>query len=95
MRVARAGCHYTANPTAPSLRVVGIKATPTGRAEKSARESCAWRDLDAAERTRTTEAVAAPEIVAQSYGSPEIDGSSSERERMPPQGNSRCALQRV
>ena len=63
----------TQKPTAPSLRVVGIKATPAGRARKRSRDIRAWRGLDAADRTRTRERVAAPEIVAQNYGSPEIE----------------------
>ena len=49
-------------PTASSLRVVGIKATPAGRAENISRDIRAWRGLDPAERTRTTEVVAAPKF---------------------------------
>jgi Replication-relaxation len=66
-------CHTDNKPTASSLRVVGIKATPAGRAHIILRGTCRRRDLDAADRTRTTERVAAPEIVAQSFGSPEIE----------------------
>src|SRR5437870_379774 len=59
-------------PTASSLRVVGVKATPAGRAPMTSRDRRARRGLDAAEWTRTAERVAAPEIVAQNYGPPEI-----------------------
>src|SRR5437868_4625210 len=64
-------------PTASSLRVVGIKATPAGRARTSSHDARIWRDLDAADRTRMAKRVAAPEIVAQMHGSPEIEPGGS------------------
>jgi hypothetical protein len=63
--------HTDTKLTASSLRVVGIKATPAGRARIILRGTCKRRGLDAAERTRTTEVVAAPETMAQEHGSPE------------------------
>jgi len=68
--------HTDMKPTASSLRVVGIKATPAGRAHIILRGTCRRRDLDAAERTRMTVAEAAPEIEAR-QGSPEIDGGAA------------------
>ncbi len=62
-----------AQPTASSLRVVGIKATPAGRARDILHDIRTERDLDPVDRTRTRNLVAAPEIVAQDHGSPEID----------------------
>ena len=54
-------------PTASSaIAVAGIKATPAGRARMTTRDMNAWRDLDAAERTRTAMRMAAPKIVARS-----------------------------
>jgi hypothetical protein len=63
-----------AQATASSLRVVAVKATPAGRASIILSGTRVRRGLDAAERTRTTKVVAAPEIAAR-HGSPEIDRS--------------------
>lgn len=71
-RLVHLRCHHPSQRTASSLRVVGIKATASRRARMTARMSIPWRDLDAADRTRTPKRVAAPEIVAE-HGSPEID----------------------
>ena len=65
--------HTDIEPSVSSARAVGsVKATPAGRARRTARFTCARRGLDPAERTRTPDRVAAPKIVAQSHGSPKI-----------------------
>ena len=70
MREVRQDC---TDLTASSLRVVGIKATPAGRAGTNLHDIGARRGLDAAERTRTRERVAAPKFVARRNGSPKFD----------------------
>ena len=61
--------HKVDEPSAASLRAVGIKATPVGRARVFAHDTCARRGLDAADRPRTAERMAAPKNVA-GEGSP-------------------------
>ena len=72
--------HRVRERRAASLRAVGIKATPTGRARVLAHDACKWRDLDAADRPRTAKRMAAPKIVAGS-GSPKIVGHHHENAR--------------
>ena len=62
--------HKVDEPSAASLRAVGIKATPTGRAGITTIDMIHWRGLDAADRPRTAERMAAPKNVARNVGSP-------------------------